>query len=354
MTAFTIGEASVARGSRATVDLPVSTLSNHTRMSLPVHVVHGESSGPVMFLSAAIHGDEILGVEIIRRLLAHPALGKLSGTLLAIPIVNSFGFLNHTRYMPDRRDLNRSFPGSDRGSLASLLADLFFREVVLRSQYGIDFHTAALHRTNLPQVRLAPDEPELLKMAEAFAPPVILMSKLREKSLRLRREAGVKVLLTRREALRFDEVAIDAGVKGALRVMAHLGWWTLSPGNRQVKPCFRIRAVGCGRLKVAYFTPCAAPAIGSASAKSSASLPIRWVPTRCRWSRRTTVSSSGAATCRSSIRATHCFTSPRRSHWRISRRNRRTKRRRRCWMKTRSFNSAQPASGADSNLQVQS
>lgn len=225
MTAFTIGEASVARGSRATVDLPVSTLSNHTRMSLPVHVVHGERGGPVMFLSAAIHGDEILGVEIIRRLLAHPALGKLSGTLLAIPIVNSFGFLNHTRYMPDRRDLNRSFPGSDRGSLASLLADLFFREVVLRSQYGIDFHTAALHRTNLPQVRLAPDEPELLKMAEAFAPPVILMSKLREKSLRLcAGEAGVKVLLYEGgEALRFDEAAIDAGVKGALRVMAHLG-----------------------------------------------------------------------------------------------------------------------------------
>lgn len=236
MTAFTIGEASVARGSRATVDLPVSTLSNHTRMSLPVHVVHGESSGPVMFLSAAIHGDEILGVEIIRRLLAHPALGKLSGTLLAIPIVNSFGFLNHTRYMPDRRDLNRSFPGSDRGSLASLLADLFFREVVLRSQYGIDFHTAALHRTNLPQVRLAPGEPELMQMAEAFAPPVILVSKLREKSLRLcAGEAGVKVLLYEGgEALRFDDAAIEMGVKGALRVMAALGM--IEPTPRHAAP----------------------------------------------------------------------------------------------------------------------
>lgn len=225
MTAFTIGDAEVARGTRATIDLPVSTLSNHTRMSLPVHVVHGDSSGPVMFVSGAIHGDEILGVEIIRRILAHPALGKFSGTLLAIPIVNSFGFLNHTRYMPDRRDLNRSFPGSDRGSLASLLADLFFREVVLRSQYGIDFHTAALHRSNLPQIRLAPGEPDLLRMAEAFAPPVILMSKLREKSLRLcAGDVGVKVLLYEGgEALRFDEAAIDAGVKGTLRVMAHLG-----------------------------------------------------------------------------------------------------------------------------------
>ncbi len=127
--------------------------------------------------------------------------------------------------MPDRRDLNRSFPGSDRGSLASLVADLFFREVVLRSQYGIDFHTAALHRTNLPQVRLAPDEPELFRLAQAFAPPVILISKLREKSLRLcAGEAGVKVLLYEGgEALRFDEQAIDVGVKGCLRVMAQLG-----------------------------------------------------------------------------------------------------------------------------------
>jgi predicted deacylase len=225
MSAFTLGEADVQPGGRATVDLPVSTLTNHTHVTLPVHVVHGEEKGPVIFFSGAIHGDEIQGVEIIRRILTHPALGTLRGTILAVPIVNSFGFLNHTRYMPDRRDLNRSFPGSDRGSLASLVADIFFREVVLRCQYGIDFHTAALHRTNLPQIRLAPDEPELLKLAEAFAPPVILISKLREKSLRLSAgEAGVKVLLYEGgEALRFDEVSIDAAVRGSLRVMAQLG-----------------------------------------------------------------------------------------------------------------------------------
>ena len=225
MSVFTLGEAAVQPGQRATVDLPVSMLSNHTHVALPVHVVHGEEDGPVIFLSGAIHGDEIQGVEIIRRILAHPALMKLKGTLLAVPIVNSFGFLNHTRYMPDRRDLNRCFPGSDRGSLASQVADIFFREVVLRSSCGIDFHTAALHRTNLPQIRLAPEEPDLLAMAEAFAPPVILVSRLREKSLRLAAgEAGVKVLLYEGgEALRFDEMAIDAAVRGSLRVMAHLG-----------------------------------------------------------------------------------------------------------------------------------
>lgn len=225
MRPFRMGGQELAPGTRASIDLPVSALSNHTRVLLPVHVLHGEEEGPTMFVSGCIHGDEIQGVEIIRRLLVHPALARLKGTLLAVPIVNSFGFLNHTRYMPDRRDLNRSFPGSDRGSLASLVADIFFREVVLRSQYGIDLHTAALHRTNLPQVRVAPGDESLAALAEAFAPPVVLVARLREKSLRLSAaEAGVKVLLYEGgEALRFDEAAIDMGVKGTLRVMAQIG-----------------------------------------------------------------------------------------------------------------------------------
>ena len=224
MTPFVFGGESVAPGARRTVPLQVSVLANNTPMNLPVHVVHGSSPGPVLFISGVVHGDEILGVEIVRRVLAHMKDVTLSGTLLAVPIVNSFGFLNHSRYLPDRRDLNRSFPGSDHGSLASLLADLFFREVVLRSQYGIDLHTAALHRTNLPQVRIAPDDAQLKSLADAFAPPVVLTSKLREGSLRLSaKEAGVKVLLYEGgEALRFDEEAIMAGVSGILRVMQSL------------------------------------------------------------------------------------------------------------------------------------
>src|SRR5512134_1814301 len=180
MQPFEIGETSIAPGERDTINLEVSTLANATRMNLPVHVVHGREKGPVFFLSGVVHGDEIQGLEIVRRVLAHDALNNMAGTLLAVPIVNAFGFLNHSRYMPDRRDLNRSFPGSDQGSLASLLADLFLREVVLRANYGIDLHTAGLHRSNLPQIRIAPDEPELLALAEAFRPPVVLISRLRE------------------------------------------------------------------------------------------------------------------------------------------------------------------------------
>jgi uncharacterized protein len=231
MSSFSIGEFEVASGTRATVNLEVSTLANASPMNLTVQVVHGEKPGPVLFVSGVVHGDEIQGLEIVRRLLNHAALQNLSGTLLAVPIVNAFGFLNHSRYMPDRRDLNRSFPGSDQGSLASLLADLFFREVVLRSQFGIDLHTAALHRSNLPQVRIAPKDAELLQLAEAFAAPVILTSKLRDGSLRQSaKDHGVKVILYEGgEALRFEEQAIDAGVKGCLRVMKAVGMIETAP-----------------------------------------------------------------------------------------------------------------------------
>jgi uncharacterized protein len=155
-----------------------------------------------------------------------------------VPIVNAFGLISHSRYMPDRRDLNRSFPGSDHGSLASVIADLFMREVLLKSQYGIDLHTAALHRTNLPQIRIAPDEPELLQMAEAFGPPVVLISKLRDGTLRqCALENGVRVVLYEAgEALRFDEVAIRTGVIGILRVMKWLGMITATNVSRSRVP----------------------------------------------------------------------------------------------------------------------
>jgi uncharacterized protein len=237
MTTFSIGNHTVPAGTRQTVDLPISVLANQTPMTLPVHVIHGAKPGPVFFISAVVHGDEILGVEIVQRVVSHPALRDLCGTLLAVPIVNTFGFLNNSRYMPDRRDLNRSFPGSDHGSLASLLADLFLKEVVLRAQYGIDIHTAALHRTNLPQIRITPDHPELLELAKAFAPPVIMVSKLRDGTLRqCARDNGVQMLLYEGgEALRFNEVAIDVGVIGVLNVMAALKMIVLEPRKRSPK-----------------------------------------------------------------------------------------------------------------------
>ncbi len=225
---FEFGDTAIAAGTRATVDLPVSVLSNHTPMTLPVQVVHGRSDGPVLFVSAAVHGDEVLGIEIIRRVLQHRALKSLKGTLMAVPIVNALGFINHSRYLPDRRDLNRSFPGSDRGSLAGMIADLFLREVVQRSDFGIDLHTAALHRTNLPQIRISSIKGRAFELAKAFGAPAIMLSSLREGSMRqAAHDEGVDVLVYEGgQALRFDELAIRAGVLGTLRVMVEMGMLT--------------------------------------------------------------------------------------------------------------------------------
>lgn len=223
--AFHIGDHFVLPGTRQTVNLPVSVLSDHTPITMSVHVVHGQKPGPTLFVSAAVHGDEIVGVEIVRRLLRAPNLERLSGTLLAIPIVNSFGFMSHSRYLPDRRDLNRSFPGSARGSLAARLANLFIEEIVTRSDFGIDLHSAAIHRNNLPQIRVSPSKPETVALADAFGPPLILISKTREGSLRrTAQEMGVDMLLYEAgEGLRFDELAVRTGVTGILRVMRQFG-----------------------------------------------------------------------------------------------------------------------------------
>jgi uncharacterized protein len=223
--AFRIGSEDIAPGTRRSVDLHVSVLSNHTPMSLPVQVIHGKEPGPALFISGVVHGDEVMGVEVVRRLLNHPAVKDLRGSLLAVPIVNAYGLISHSRYMPDRRDLNRSFPGSDHGSLASVLADLLMREVVLRCNYGIDIHSAALHRMNLPQIRISPGDDDLLMLAQAFGAPVVLVSKLREGTLRqCALVRGVKVLVYEGgEALRFDETAIEAALAGILRVMHRIG-----------------------------------------------------------------------------------------------------------------------------------
>lgn len=223
--AFTIGGLEVAPGERRLVNLPLSALSNRTPMALPVSVTHGKRDGPVLFVSAAVHGDELTGVAICRRLLASKALNVGRGTLLVVPIVNAFGFISHSRYLPDRRDLNRSFPGSVKGSLAAQLAHLFLTEVVARSDYGVDLHSAAIHRSNLPQIRVDSHDEGALKLAEAFGAPIIVHSGLRPGSLRqAARDRKVPVIVYEAgEGLRVDEFSVHIGMQGVLRVMAHLG-----------------------------------------------------------------------------------------------------------------------------------
>ena len=139
---FELAGVSVEPASRKTINIPVSILSDHTPVTLSAHVIHGRNEGPVMFISAGIHGNEVIGVEIVRRLLRTKNFKSLRGTLIVVPIVNTFGFLNHSRYLPDRRDLNRCFPGSADGSLGSRLAHIFMNEIVAQCSLGIDLHSA--------------------------------------------------------------------------------------------------------------------------------------------------------------------------------------------------------------------
>lgn len=202
-------------------EIPVSRLATQTLLSLPVTVVNGIKPGPKLWLSAAIHGDEINGVEIIAQILGRVNPQKLRGTIIAVSIVNVFGFIEQSRYLPDRRDLNRSFPGSKHGSLASRLANLFMREIVDRSTHGIDLHTAAVHRINLPQIRANLEDEATYHCAKAFGAPLIMHATTRDGSLRhAATKKGIPVLLYEAgEALRFDPLAIKVGVEGILRVM---------------------------------------------------------------------------------------------------------------------------------------
>lgn len=215
----------ISPGSYRTVEIPLASTVTHSDVNLTAHIVHGKQPGPKLFVTAAIHGDEINGVEIIRRLVNQKQLNRIKGTLIAIPIVNIHGFVNQSRYLPDGRDLNRSFPGSKRGSLASRMADTLLEEIITKCTHGIDLHTGARHRDNLPQIRANLDTEEVKAMAHAFGVPAILNSKIRDGSLRASTmENGIPVLVYEAgEALRFDEICIRAGLRGIQNVMRHLG-----------------------------------------------------------------------------------------------------------------------------------
>jgi predicted deacylase len=215
----------VPPGTRRIIDMPLPSLYTRASVSMSIQVVHGKRPGPVLLLSAALHGDELNGVEIVRRTLARLDREQITGTVIAVPIVNVYGFLNQSRYLPDRRDLNRSFPGAPDGSLTSRLAHQFLNQIVVRCTHGVDLHTAAMSRENLPQVRGELADPETRHMAATFGAPVMVQAAARDGSLReAALVAGLKMLLYEGgEPLRFNDDAIQIGVRGILRVMRALG-----------------------------------------------------------------------------------------------------------------------------------
>ncbi len=222
--AFEIAGQCITAGEQLQLSLPIARLATGTQVSLPLKVLHGHAEGPTMWLDAAIHGDEISGVDIIRRVLERLDPATMRGTLLVVPVVNVHGFVRGERYLPDRRDLNRSFPGSARGSLARRIAHLLLTEVVARCSVGIDLHTGSDGRTNLPQIRADLDDPVTATLARAFGAPIMVHARARDGSLRGAAIGVGATALTFEggEALRFDRAAIEAGTRGVLRVMAEL------------------------------------------------------------------------------------------------------------------------------------
>jgi predicted deacylase len=235
---FVFHDVAIPPGTTQRVDLPIADLPTTTPMPLPVEVVVGARPGPTLWLSAALHGDELNGMEIIRRVLARLDPAALAGTVLAVPIVNVFGFISQQRYLPDRRDLNRSFPGSRNGSLAARIAHLLLQQVIKPADFGVDLHTASNHRTNLPQTRGNLDDPRTHKLATAFAAPVTIhghgpAGSLRHAVAKLNKPV---IVYEAGEPHRFNDDAVDQGVAGVLRVLHAFEMRRSGPGQPRRAP----------------------------------------------------------------------------------------------------------------------
>jgi hypothetical protein len=247
---ITVGQVTVRPGRKVQIELPFAKVVTGATESLPVKVINGRSAGPNIWLSAAIHGDELNGIQIIRRVIKDLDAKNLRGAVIAVPIVNPLGFITQSRYLPDRRDLNRSFPGSARGSTASRLAHLFMEQVVNQCTVGIDLHTATNHRINHPQIRADLDDRATLELARAYGAPFSIHARLRDGSLRqAATEREKRVLLYEAgQAHRFDDNAIETGVIGVMRVLRALGMIDARlPRNRPTRLIRRTRWVRARR-----------------------------------------------------------------------------------------------------------
>ncbi len=214
----------VQAGERTDLFLTISESYTGDDLRIPVTVINGVRRGPTVSITAAIHGDELNGVAIARELLSLIEPADLAGALIVVPVVNVLGLPLKSRYLPDRRDLNRSFPGNPLGSMASRLAGVVTREILDQVDAGIDLHTAAIGRANVPQTRGDMSDPRVLEMARAFAAPILIDAAIRPGSLRdaAGRSDVPMVLFEAGEALRFEDHVIEAGLHGTLRVLEHL------------------------------------------------------------------------------------------------------------------------------------
>ncbi|NOT74077.1 MAG: succinylglutamate desuccinylase [Cyclobacteriaceae bacterium] len=213
------------------ININIARLPSRTQINTPIYVYRALEEGPVLALTAGMHGDEINGMEIVRRIIDSGHHKVLRGTTVCMPIINVYGFLNYSREVPDGKDVNRSFPGSKSGSLASRVAYHLTHEIIPVIDYGVDFHTGGAMRTNYPQVRCMMQEPKNVELANAFHAPFTIDSPFRPHSLRQQAAKKGKniIVFEGGESLRMDHQAIDEGINGTLRLMKHLNMIDLAP-----------------------------------------------------------------------------------------------------------------------------
>ncbi len=228
---ITINGEEVKAGETKEISVNIARLPSGTSIDIIVFVYRSVEEGPSLLLTAGLHGDELNGVEVMRRMIDKKRFKPECGTIICIPIINIYGFIHFSRYVPDGKDINRSFPGNKNGSLASRIARFLMKEIVPHIDYGIDFHTGGASRSNYPQIRCVTSDPENMKLAESFQAPFTINSGLLAKTLRHASSKLNKNILVYEggESLRLDENAIQIGVDGTRRVMKSLNMISHAP-----------------------------------------------------------------------------------------------------------------------------
>ena len=221
---FKLAGREIALGEVADVEIEVSESYSGIPIKLPVRIIRARFKGPAVFITAAIHGDELNGTGIVREIITEEPFELRRGTLVLVPVVNLLGFERHSRYLPDRRDLNRCFPGSRRGTPASRLAGKIFRGIVSQCDYGIDLHSAAIRRTNFPNVRAKLRDPEVRRMATAFGCEIVVDNPGPEGSFRRAAcDAGCPtIVLEAGEVWKIESAVVELGVRGIRNVLTEL------------------------------------------------------------------------------------------------------------------------------------
>lgn len=234
---ISINKQKIGLGEQQIINLNIARLPTYTSIDLPVLVYRAPVDGPVLLLTGGLHGDEINGIEIVRRMIERETVVPEKGTVIAIPIVNIYGFIQNSRGLPDGKDINRSFPGAKGGSLAKLLAHTLMKEIIPEIDYGIDFHTGGAARSNYPQIRCSFKIKKARELAKAFGAPVMMHSSLISKSFRsAAHKKGKEILVYETgESLRYDEFGIEEGINGAKRLMKHLGMISEAPEPHSTK-----------------------------------------------------------------------------------------------------------------------